>query len=315
MPVLDPPDLATSATTTTAEQAYLDLVARVLETGVRKENRTGTDTLSSFAEFYSVDLAEGYPLLTTKTVYFRSMLAEVLWYLSGADHIRALREQTRIWDAWADEAGDLQTAYGRFWRRFPVPAAGAALGGEVWADADHPHVRREADGSLSFDQLGYVVDTLRRAPMSRRLVVSAWHPANAAVSRLPPCHYSFCFNVTPTPEGTPDVLNCHLTQRSADLALGVPFNLACYALLTQVVAGLAGMTPGRFAHTLVDAHVYVDHVEGLREQLTRTPRPAPRLAIAPGPDGAPLGLDALTMDAFALEGYDPAPPIRFPVAV
>ena len=321
MPVLDPP--APAATTTAAEQAYLDLVARVLETGVRKENRTGTDTLSSFAEFYSVDLAEGYPLLTTKTVYFRSMLAEVLWYLSGADHIRELREQTKIWDAWADDAGDLQTAYGRFWRRFPVPAEGVALGGEVWADAGHPHVQREADGSLSFDQLGYVVDTLRTAPMSRRLVVSAWHPANAAVSRLPPCHYTFCFNVTPSPDGAPDVLNCHLTQRSADLALGVPFNLACYALLTQVVAGIVGMTPGRFAHTLIDAHVYEDHVEGLREQLTRTPRPAPRLRIAPGPapgsasgaGSAPLGLDELTADAFSLEGYDPAPPIRFPVAV
>ena len=302
-------------TTTTAEQAYLDLVARVLERGVRKENRTGTDTLSAFGEFYSVDLAEGYPLLTTKTVNFRSMLAEVLWYLSGADHIRVLREQTKIWDAWADDAGDLETAYGRFWRRFPVPAAGVALGAETWADASHPNVTREADGSLSFDQLGYVVDTLRAAPMSRRMVVSAWHPANAAVSRLPPCHYSFCFNVTPGRDGAPHVLNCHLTQRSADLALGVPFNLACYALLTQTLAGIAGMTPGRFAHTLVDAHIYVDHVDGLREQLTRTPQPAPRLTIAPGAEGAPLGLDHLTMDAFTLEGYDPAPRIRFPVAV
>ena len=301
--------------TTQAEQAYLDLVARVLERGVRKENRTGTDTVSAFAEFYSVDLAQGYPLLTTKAVNFRAMLAEVLWYLSGADHIRVLREQTKIWNAWADERGDLETAYGRFWRRFPVPADGVALGAETWANADHPHVRREADGSLSFDQVGYVVDTLRTAPMSRRMVVSAWHPANAAVSRLPPCHYTFCFNVTPTPEGEPDVLNCHLTQRSADLALGVPFNLACYALLTQVLAGIVGMTPGRFAHTLVDAHVYVDHIDGLREQLGRTPRPAPRLAIAPGPGGAPLGLDDLTMDAFSLVGYDPAPAIRFPVAV
>lgn len=305
---------ALPATTTRAEEAYLGVVRRVLATGTRKTNRTGTDTISSFAEHYTVDLAEGYPLLTTKTVAFRSMLHETLWYLSGADHIRDLRRHTGIWDAWADGGGDLETAYGRFWRRFPVPEAGAALGGEVWAGADHPNVTREADGSLSFDQLGYVVDTLRRSPESRRLVVSAWHPANAAVSRLPPCHYTFCFNVEPSVDG-PARLHCHLTQRSADLALGVPFNLACYALLTQVVAGLAGLRPGRFAHTLVDAHVYVDHVEGLNEQLARTPAPAPRLTVAPHPDGRAKGLDELTADDFALAGYAPQPAIRFPVAV
>ena len=298
-----------AATTTTAEQAYLDLVRRVLDTGVRKTNRTGTDTISSFAEFYSVELGEGYPLLTTKKVYFASMLREVLWYLSGADHIRELRQHTKIWDAWADGAGDLQTAYGRFWRRFPIPASGVALGGEVWADAEHPNAVSMPDGSLAFDQIGYVVDTLRTSPMSRRLVVSAWHPANAAVSRLPPCHYSFCFNVTPV-EGGPDRLNCHLTQRSADLALGVPFNLACYALLTQAIAQQVGMVPGRFAHTLVDAHVYVNHVDGLEEQLSRAPRPAPRLRIA---DGA--SLDTLAFEDVTLDGYDPQPAIRFAVAV
>ncbi len=311
MPAVAPPP---SATTTAAEEAYLGVVERVLATGVRKTNRTGTDTISSFAEHYSVDLAEGYPLLTTKKVYFASMLREVLWYLSGEDHIRDLRQHTRIWDAWADEAGNLQTAYGRFWRRFPVPEPGVALGEEVWADARHPHVRQEADGSLSFDQLGYVLDTLRTNPMSRRLVVSAWHPANAAVSRLPPCHYTFCFNVTPVADG-PDLLHCHLTQRSADLALGVPFNLACYALLTQVLAEAAGMRPGRFAHTLVDAHVYVDHVDGLREQLSRTPRPAPRLHIARDADGHPKSLDDLAFEDVRLEGYAPQPAIRFPVAV
>jgi len=310
MPAVETPP----ATTTAAEEAYLGVVERVLATGVRKANRTGTDTIASFAEHYSVDLAEGYPLLTTKKVYFASMLREVLWYLSGADHIRELRQHTKIWDAWADDAGDLQTAYGRFWRRFPVPEAGVALGGEVWADAEHPHVRREADGSLSFDQIGYVLDTLRTNPMSRRLVVTAWHPANAAVSRLPPCHYTFAFQVTPSSDG-PDLLNCHLTQRSADLALGVPFNLACYALLTQVLADAAGLRPGRFAHTLVDAHVYVDHVEGLTEQLSRTPTPAPRLTIARLADGRAKAPDELAFDDFALEGYDPQPAIRFPVAV
>ncbi|WP_420454642.1 thymidylate synthase [Rubrivirga sp.] len=305
---------APPGTTTAAEEAYLGVVERVLATGVRKTNRTGTDTLASFAEHYSVDLAQGYPLLTTKKVFFGSMLREVLWYLSGADHIRELRRHTRIWDAWADDDGDLQTAYGRFWRRFPVPEPGVALGGEVWVEAGHPRVRREADGSLSFDQLGYVLDTLRTDPMSRRLVVSAWHPANAAVSRLPPCHYTFAFQVTPADDG-PDLLNCHLTQRSADLALGVPFNLACYALLTQVLADAAGLRPGRFAHTLVDAHVYVDHVDGLREQLARTPAPAPRLRIGRHPDGRPKDPDELAFDDFHLEAYDPQAAIRFPVAV
>ena len=315
MPALRPVTDTLPETTTSAETAYLSLVRRVLETGVRKPNRTGTDTLSVFGEHYAVDLAEGYPLLTTKTVAFRAMLRETLWYLTGDDHVRDLRQHTRIWDAWATPEGDLETAYGRFWRRFPVPEAGAALGGEVWADATHPNVRREADGSLSFDQLGYVVDTLRRDPTSRRLVVSAWHPANAAVSRLPPCHFAFCFNVAPARDGGPDLLHCHLTQRSADLALGVPFNLACYALLTQVVAGIAGLRPGRFAHSLVDAHIYVDHVDGLREQLARTPAPAPRLTIAAHADGRAKDPDELTMEDFEVVGYDPQPAIRFPVAV
>ncbi|NNF57378.1 MAG: thymidylate synthase [Rhodothermaceae bacterium] len=312
---MDADTLAPPTTTTHAEQAYLDLVARVLERGVRKTNRTGTDTISSFAEFYSVDLAEGYPLLTTKKVYFGSMLHEVLWYLSGDDHIRELRRHTGIWDAWADDDGNLETAYGRFWRRFPLPPEGTALGGEVWADAKHPSVRREADGSLTFDQLGYVVDTLRRSPMSRRLVVSAWHPANAAVSLLPPCHYTFCFNVAPADDGGPDFLHCHLSQRSADLALGVPFNLACYALLTHVLAELVGLRPGRFAHTLIDAHIYVNHVEGLQEQLTRTPFPAPRLHLARHADGSPKELDALAFEDVTVEGYAHHDAIRFPVAV
>ena len=308
-------DIAPTATTTSAEQAYLDLVARVLENGKQKQNRTGVDTISSFAEFYSVDLAEGYPLLTTKKVYFGSMLREVLWYLSGADHIRELREHTKIWDAWADAEGNLQTAYGRFWRRFPLPPEGTKLGAEVWVDSDHPHVTREDDGSLTFDQLASVVDTLRTNPMSRRMVVSAWHPANAAVSLLPPCHYTFCFNVSPADDEGADFLNCHLSQRSADLALGVPFNLACYALLTQALAQLAGLRPGRFAHTLIDAHIYENHVDGLREQLARDPLPAPTLHIARRPDGNPKELDELAFDDFKLEGYQHLGAIRFEVAV
>jgi thymidylate synthase len=233
-------------------QQYLDLVDAVLSEGAYKPNRTGVDTISSFSEHYEVDLREGYPLLTTKRMdgyRWNSMLHEVAWYLSGEEHIRKLREETKIWDAWADDDGRLDTAYGRFWRRYPVPDGDARLDGESWPDESHRWVTEE-DGRRTFDQLQYIVDTLSESPNSRRLVVNAWHPANAAVSTLPPCHYSFVFNV----QG--DRLNCHLTQRSGDVALGVPFNIAAYALLTKVVARQTGFEPGTFAHTVVDAHVY-----------------------------------------------------------
>ena len=284
-------------------RAYLDLVENVLTKGSLKHNRTGVDTLSAFAQSYRVDLAEGYPLLTTKRVFFNSMLHETLWYLSGEDHIRDLRTKTKIWDAWADENGNLQTAYGRFWRRFPIPQKGVAVGGEVFADEHHPNVKKEADGSLSFDQIGFLIDEIKRNPNSRRLVVTAWHPANAAVSLLPPCHYSWVLNVN---NGK---LNCHLTQRSADIALGVPFNLACYALLTQIIAQETGLGLGEFVHTLVDAHVYVNHIDGLKEQLKREPLPLPQLIIAP------KTIDELQFEDFQLQNYEYHKGIKFEVAV
>ncbi|ELY53372.1 thymidylate synthase [Natronococcus jeotgali] len=253
---------------------YLELVDAVLSGGTHKPNRTGVDTISSFSEHYEVDLREGFPLLTTKKMdgyRWNSMLHEVAWYLSGQEHIRELREETKIWDAWADDEGRLDTAYGRFWRRYPVPDEEAQLEGESWPDEGHRWVTEEADGRRTFDQLQYVVDTLSDSPNSRRLVVDAWHPANAAVSTLPPCHYSFVFNV----QG--DRLNCHLTQRSGDVALGVPFNVAAYALLTKIVAEQTGFEPGTFAHTVVDAHVYcgrgergawyADNLEALQSRL------------------------------------------------
>jgi thymidylate synthase len=289
-------------------------VRRVLDEGTRKRNRTGVDTITGFAESYRVDLSQGYPLLTTKKVYFDSMLREVLWYLSGDPHIRELRTHTRIWDAWADDEGRLETAYGRFWRRFPIPPPGAQLEGEAWPGPEHENVVREADGSLSFDQVGFVVAELRRNPESRRLVVSAWHPANAAVSRLPPCHFTWVLNAQEDAGGTPR-LHCHLTQRSADLALGVPFNLACYALLTQAIAEQVGLEVGTFVHTLIDCHIYLNHVDGLREQIEREPFPAPRLEIRRRPDGSPRSLDELTFDDFTLLDYRHHDPIRFPVAV
>jgi thymidylate synthase len=276
---------------------YLDLVRLVLEKGTRKKSRTGVDTISYFGAFYRVDLAQGFPLLTTKEVNFASMLRELLWYLSGEDHIRNLRQHTKIWDAWADENGNLETAYGRYWRRFPHPEQ----------DVDgHWHVHE-------VDQIQYIIDTLKKEPTSRRLVVTAWEPGNAEASKLPPCHYTFAFNVQN------DLLNCHLTQRSGDIALGIPFNLACYATLTQMIAQETGLHVGHFAHTIIDAHIYTahpgsgmeeyDHVPGLREQLTRAPRPLPRLHIAKKP------FDQLKFEDFQVEGYNPHPKIKFKVAV
>ncbi|MFQ5648586.1 MAG: thymidylate synthase [bacterium] len=284
-------------------EQYLNLVDRVLTQGCLKSNRTGVDTISTFAEFYRVDLSAGYPLLTTKKVNFNAMLREVFWYLSGQDHIRELRKYTRIWDDWADEQGNLETAYGRYWRRYPVPEQGAVLGEEVFVDASHPFVKRERTGSLTFDQIGWAISELEHNPNSRRIVISAWHPANAVVSKLPPCHAFWVLNVQ---NGR---LNCHLTQRSADIALGVPFNLACYALLTQAIAQEVGLEVGEFAHTLVDAHIYVNHIDNLKEQLAREPLPLPKLRIAPKP------FERLQFEDFELVEYQSHEPIKFAVAV
>ena len=267
---------------------YLDLVDRVLTNGTYKQNRTGVDTLSSFAEHYTVDLSKGYPLLTTKRVNFKSMLYEVLWYLSGDDHIRNLRQHTKIWDAWADGNGNLDTAYGRYWRKFPSAQINTETGlYEV----------------VEVDQIGNIIKLLKTDPTSRRMVVTAWEPGNAMGSKLPPCHYTFAFNV----QG--NKLCCHLTQRSGDIALGIPFNLAAYALLTQILAQETGFTPGYFSHTIVDAHVYVNHIDGLKEQLQRTPKPLPRVNIARKP------IDELRFEDFTLVGYECYDPIKFEVAV
>jgi thymidylate synthase len=290
---------------------YLDLVRTVMEKGVRKPSRTGVDTIAYFGAFYKVDLAAGFPLLTTKRVNYAACLHELLWYLSGEDHIRNLRKVTRIWDAWADEKGDLETAYGRYWRRFPHPVqkshAPVAETGEKIAAVEE------------IDQIQYVIDEIRRYPFSRRLVVSAWDPGNAEKSKLPPCHYTFAFNVSPDERGEPRRLNCHLTQRSGDVALGIPFNLACYATLTQMLAQEVGLEVGQFGHTIVDAHIYCadagsaleayDHIRGLKEQLSREARKLPKLVIAKKP------MKELTFEDFRLEGYDPWPAIAFKVAV
>ncbi len=290
---------------------YLNVVREVLSKGTRKPNRTGVDTLSTFNVNYEIDLREGFPLLTTKEISWKNIVIENLWFLSGETHIGLLKKHgCRFWDPWADERGQVPSAYGSFWRHFPVPGP---------------------PGEVSFnDQLAWVVDELGRNPMSRRLVVSAWAPGNAQTSLLPPCHLLFVFNVQNDEQGTP-LLCLHLTQRSADVALGIPYNIAGYALLLELFARFTGMRAGIFAHTLVDAHVYTskadgsmaefDHVPGLRRQLEREPRTLPRLTIDPSVRGLddlkPL-LEAETetvMQHFGLVGYYPHPPIAFKVAV
>jgi len=276
---------------------YLELIKNVIDNGTHKPSRTGIDTISYFGAFYKVDLQNGFPLLTTKKMHWNSLLREVLWYLSGENHIRNLRQFTKIWDAWADEDGNLETAYGYYWRHFP--SAQKNKNGE-W------EVRE-------VDQIKYVIDEIKRNPNSRRLVVSAWEPGNATTSKLPPCHYSFVFNVNS------GKLNCHLTQRSGDLALGIPFNLAAYSLLTQVIAQQVDLEIGEFAHTIVDAHIYIgekgtenekyDHLDGLKEQLTREPLPLPKLTIANKP------IDELKFEDFELTNYHYHDKIKFEVAV
>ncbi|WP_337872207.1 thymidylate synthase [Ignavibacterium sp.] len=292
---------------------YHDLVKLVMNEGVRKSSRTGVDTISYFGAFYRVDLSDGFPLLTTKKMEWKSLLYEVLWYLSGEEHIRNLKQHTKIWDAWADENGRLQTAYGRFWRRYPVPDKSAALDGEIFVDETNPFVKRESNGALVFDQVGWVINEIKKNPNSRRLVITAWHPANAVISKLPPCHYTFAFNVS---NGK---LNCHLTQRSGDIALGIPFNLAAYSILTQIIAQETNLELGYFAHTIIDAHIYVadkgsptekfDHLEGLKLQLEREPYPLPKLVIAKKP------IDELKFEDFELINYQYHPKIKFEVAV
>ncbi|MCB9655728.1 MAG: thymidylate synthase [Deltaproteobacteria bacterium] len=292
---------------------YLNAVREALQTGRRKENRTGVDTLSTFNINYEIDLREGFPLLTTKEISWKNIVVENLWFLSGETHIGLLRRHgCRFWDHWANETGHVPSAYGNFWRQFPVHT-----------DAGAPAFN---------DQLRWVLSELDRNPMSRRLVISAWAPENAQRSALPPCHLLFIFNVQMDERGEP-ILCLHLTQRSCDIALGVPYNIAGYAFILELVGRFSGIRPGILAHTLVDAHIYTskpdgsmaeyDHVPSLLTQCGRTPRARPRLRIDPSiqtlDDLLTLARDEteteVLMRHFELTGYDPHPAIRFKVAV
>jgi thymidylate synthase len=293
---------------------YLDLVRHVLETGTRRPNRTGVDTISTFNHNYEIDLREGFPLLTTKEVSWKNIVVENLWFLSGDTTIALLQKhKCKFWDPWADANGKVPSAYGNFWRHYPIHEG----------PADAPHAGFS-------DQVRYVIDEARKNPMSRRLVVLAWAPGNAQTSALPPCHAMFVLNVQLDEHGDP-YLNLHLTQRSADVALGVPYNIAGYALMLELFARFLKIPARYFGHTMIDAHVYTakpdgsmaeyDHVPGLRAQLERAPRALPRLTIDPAiqslDDLKPL-LEADTetvMKHFVLTGYQPHPAISFKVAV
>lgn len=261
---------------------YQELMRHVLTHGSRREDRTGTGTLSVFGYQMRFDLAAGFPLLTTKKVHLKSIIHELLWFLQGSTNIDYLKQHgVSIWDEWADARGELGPIYGYQWRSWPRPDGG--------------HI----------DQISAVVDAIRRTPHSRRLIVSAWNVADIDRMKLPPCHAFFQFHVA---DGR---LSCQLYQRSADIFLGVPFNIASYALLTLMVAQVCGLRPGEFIHTLGDAHIYLNHLQQVETQLARTPRALPTMRLNP----AVTDLFGFCYEDFTLEGYDPWPAIKAPVAV
>lgn len=263
-------------------KSYLDLLARILETGTAKSDRTGTGTQSIFGHQLRFDLATGFPLVTTKKLHMKSIVYELLWFLRGDTNVRYLQDHgVRIWDEWADPAGELGPIYGQQWRSWPTPGGG--------------HI----------DQISQVLEEIRRNPDSRRLMVSAWNVADIHQMALAPCHALFQFYVA---DGR---LSCQLYQRSADAFLGVPFNIASYALLTLMVAQVTGLQPGEFIHTFGDAHLYTTHLDAARLQLSRVPRPLPRIQLNP----AVTSLFEFRYEDFEVVGYDPHPHIPGKVAV
>lgn len=263
-------------------RAYHDLLDRILTEGVRKEDRTGTGTLSVFGHQMRFDLSQGFPLVTTKQLHLRSIVHELLWFLKGDTNIAYLKQNgVTIWDEWADAQGDLGPVYGKQWRSWEKPGGGTV------------------------DQIAWVLDEIARNPDSRRLVVSAWNPADLDRMALAPCHCLFQFYVA---DGR---LSCQLYQRSADAFLGVPFNIASYALLTAMMAQVTGHAPGDFVHTFGDAHLYANHLDQARLQLSRAPRALPRLRLNP----EIRSLFDFRFEDIAIEGYEPHPAIKAPVAI
>jgi thymidylate synthase len=263
-------------------KAYHDLLSHLLDHGAQKHDRTGTGTISCFGYQMRFDLSEGFPLVTTKKLHVKSIIHELLWFLAGDTNIRYLQENgVRIWDEWADAEGNLGPVYGYQWRSWHAP-----------------------DGRV-IDQIGNLVAMIKKNPDSRRLIVTAWNPADVDRMALPPCHALFQFYVA---DGK---LSCQLYQRSADVFLGVPFNIASYALLTLMVAQVCGLKPGEFVHSFGDVHLYSNHIEQAKLQLTREPRPLPTMELDPGV----TDLFAFRYEHFTLKGYDPHPHIKAEVAV
>lgn len=263
-------------------RTYLDLVRHVLDNGEERGDRTGTGTLSVFGYQSRYDLRDGFPLLTTKKVLFPAVVRELLWFLRGSTNINDdLTQHTPIWDAWADQTGELGPIYGAQWRRWGA-----------------------SDGNPGIDQLAQVLETLKHNPTSRRIIISAWNVADIPHMKLPPCHALFQFYVAG------NHLDCQLYQRSADIALGVPFNIASYALLQAMIANECGLTPRFFIHTLGDAHIYLNHVDGLRQQIAREPLPLPKLSLPKGRAVLDVGFEDVVM-----VDYMHHPFIRFPIAV
>ena len=329
-----------------ADQKYLNIVKDVLLNGNFKRNRTDVATISKFGVSYTLDNSKHFPLLTTKKMdgaRWDSLVHELIWYLSGEHHIRNLREHTSIWDEWADEDGNLETAYGRFWRSYPVPGGPSRKEKEAWVNLSDDHVNTEGF-DVSFDQLQYVIQKLKKSPNSRRIHMTAWHPANASKSLLPPCHHSVTFNVQ-----NGNGLNLHLQQRSGDIALGAPFNIGSYALLQRLIANETGLKARKFHHSITDAHVYCgrgeradwweenidrfqetrpfeswetlwnqseppkeekpyDHIPGLMEQYSRPAMKSPNVEIANKP------IDDIEYDDIKLKNYDSHDSISFAVA-
>lgn len=318
------------STVSSLDQAYTQLLQAVLDHGERRKTRTGKEALSLFGLTYMVDLQDGFPILTTKKVPFRLVAAEYLWFLSGQPHVNDLQKETSIWDSWANDEGYVETAYGRYWRRYPLPADPMLFndtrkeGGktyrscrengssppapyEPFTNRDSKYVHLDSHGQPAFDQIQWVVDQLRENPESRRMNVTAWYPPNATVSKLPPCHHTWTIS---TVGGR---LNIEVHQRSGDMPVGVPFNMSGYALVANLLANEVGMEVGSLKHNITDAHIYADQIEGVEEQLSRSPTGSvPELLL---PQRSLFDLTPEDAGLIKLTDYESRGRIRFPVAV